>query len=159
MSVFPNTRGFAFVVFEGLLPVDWGVSEAEGSDRHETCLRRVATLLVKYSPDVLLLRDSSEARAPRIATLIEAIALLPRHPSVTCLGVTRMLVREAFAHLARPTREAIARAIAERIPFFEPLLPPPRKIWTSESRRMGLFDAIALALTYLDDGVGAAVYE
>lgn len=152
VAIFPNTRGFGFAVFEGLLPVDWGVSEAQGNNRHDTCLRRVANLLGKYSPDVVLLRDPGEARGPRISALIEAIALLP--PDVTCLAVSRLQVREAFAHLGRPTRHRIACAVADRIPFFKPLLPPPRKIWMSESRRMGLFDALALALTYLDDGIG-----
>ena len=30
MGLFPNARGFAFVVFEGpLSPVDWGISEMQ----------------------------------------------------------------------------------------------------------------------------------
>ncbi len=155
MAVFPNTRGFGYAVFEGLLPVDWGVSDVQGMNRNRTCVRRVAALMGRYNPDVLLLRDPTEARGRRIATLIEAIASLPRHADTACLAVSRLQVREAFGYLGRPTRQRIARAIADRIPFLEPLVPAPRKIWNSENRRMGLFDAVALALTYLDDGMRA----
>lgn len=154
MAVFPNTRGFGYAVFEGLLPVDWGVSDVQGKNRNYTCIRRITALIAKYNPDVLLLRDPTEARG-RVATLIEAIATLPRHPGAACLAVSRPQVREAFSYLAQPTRQRIAHAIADRIPFLEPLVPAPRKIWNSENRRMGLFDAVALALTYLNDGMRA----
>jgi hypothetical protein len=152
MAIFPNTRGFGYAVFEDILPVDWGVSGVGGSRRNDACIRRVTALLEKYNPDILLLRDSSEARSSRIARLIHAIAGSPRDPNAACIVVSRRHVRQAFGYLARPTRPAIARAIAARIPFFEPLLPPVRKIWNGEDRRMGLFDAVALALTYLESG-------
>ena len=151
MAIFPNTRGFGYAVFEGLVPVDWGMSDVRGHSRNNVCIDRAAMLLNRYQPDILLLRDVAEARSIRIANLIEAIAALRRDP-MACFVVSRGQVREAFGHLNRPTRVAIARAIAERIPFFEPLVPSVRKIWHSEDRRMGLFDAVALALTYLDDG-------
>jgi|SRR5690348_15036174 hypothetical protein len=50
------------------------------------------------------------------------------------------------------TTYCIARAqfIASHIPVFQPLLPPPRKIWNSEDARMSIFDAAALALTFFD---------
>lgn len=156
MAIFPNTRGFGYAVFEGLLPIDWGVSDVQGINRNQVCIRRIAGLLGKYNPDVLLLRDPAETRGRRLATLIEAIAALPRHPGAACLAISRVHVREAFGHIGRPTRQTIAHAIADRIPFLEPLVPPPRKIWNSENRRMALFDAVSLALTYLDDGMGAS---
>jgi hypothetical protein len=155
MAVFPNSRGFGYAVFEGMLPVDWGVSDVPGVNRNEACTRRIMRLLEKYKPDVLLLRDALEARGRRVSDLIEAIAVMPSVAGSICLQVSRAQIREAFGYLGRPTRQAIANAIADRIPFFEPLVPPKRKIWNSEDRRMGLFDAVALALTYLDDGFSA----
>lgn len=151
MAIFPNTRGFGYAVFEGVVPVDWGASDVRGPRRNSVCIDRVVMLLNRYNPDIVLLRDASEARSSRVAHLIHAIGALPLDPRAACLVVSRPQVREAFGYLARPTRAAIAAAIAERIPFFAPLVPPVRKIWNSEDRRMGLFDAVALALTYLDD--------
>lgn len=153
VAIFPNTRGFGYAAFEDSLPIDWGVSDVQGANRNQTCIRRVAALLAKYNLDVLLLRDPAETRGQRVSALIEAIAALPRHQGVGCFMISRIEVRKAFKHIERPTRQRIAHVIAQRVPFLEPLVPPPRKIWNSEDRRMGLFDAIALALTYLDDGL------
>lgn len=149
MAIFPNTRGFGYAVFEGLLPVDWGVSDVRGRNRDHVCLRRITALLRKYDPDVLLLRDPAGTRGPRVAALIKDIANLPRPPNTVCLAISRTDVRGAFNYLKRPTRQMIARAIGDRIPFLDLLVPRPRKIWNSENRHMGLFDAVALALTYL----------
>ena len=43
----------------------------------------------------------------------------------------------------------IAETIAKHIPAFDRYLPPPRKPWMSEDPRMAVFDAVALALTFL----------
>lgn len=153
MAIFPNTRGFGYAVFEGLLPIDWGVSDVRGGNRNEVCIRRISTLLERYRPDVLLLREALGTRGFRVGALIEAIADLWRAPGSVCIQVSRAQIKEAFGYLGRPTRPAIAKAIAERIPFLEPLVPPVRKIWNSENRWMGLFDAVALALTYLDESL------
>jgi hypothetical protein len=48
----------------------------------------------------------------------------------------------------KPTKEAIVNAVAEEIPALRRHIPPPRKPWTSEHARMGVFDAAALALTF-----------
>ena len=154
MAIVPNARGFGYAVFEGALPVDWGVSDVAGADRNKTYMRRITALVGKYEPDVLLLRHPTETRSPRVADLIRATATVARASGALCVPVPRAQVREAFGYLPRPTRVAIAHAIAERIAFFEPLLPPVRKIWNSEDRRMGLFDAVALALAYLDGSGG-----
>lgn len=154
MAIFPNTRGFGYAVFEEVVPVDWGVSGVGGSRRNNACIGRITALVKRYDPDIVVLRDASEARSSRVSRLIHAAAALPRESKATCIVISRRQVREAFRYVGRPTRPAIARAIAERIPFFEPLVPSVRKIWNGEGRQMGLFDAVALALTYLDGGMG-----
>jgi hypothetical protein len=60
----------------------------------------------------------------------------------------RAQVRACFAEFGLATKQSIAEIIGKRIPAFERLVPPPRKIWMSEHARMGLFDAAALALTF-----------
>ena len=46
------------------------------------------------------------------------------------------------------TKRQIAEAIAREFPELEPRLPPVRKIWMSEDRRMSIFDAVSLAITF-----------
>lgn len=151
MSLYPNCHGFAYVVFDGSALFDWGMSDVRGRLKNKNCLRRIAKLLDRYEPDILVLRDATRLITPRdrrVAVLIEAIEeLASRTPAITA-QVSREQVRDAFAHLVPPTRLAVVEAIARHIPQLESFVPPIRKIWESEDRRMGLFDAAALALTF-----------
>src|ERR1700720_4769039 len=78
LAIYPQTRGFAFVLFEGSLsPVDWGIHEARGLRKNEWCLTKINSLLDLHMPDVVVLQDMSVRdahRAPRIQELNERIA-------------------------------------------------------------------------------------
>ena len=63
-------------------------------------------------------------------------------------AVSRKQIRETFSYLGSPSRYAIVEAIAKHIPMLASYAPPVRKIWNGEDRRMGLFDAVALALAF-----------
>jgi hypothetical protein len=52
-----------------------------------------------------------------------------------------------FSSLGRATRYAIVSDIVRRLPMFASFQPGRRKIWNGEDRRMGFFDAAALAIT------------
>ena len=80
--------------------------------------------------------------------LSEAITALVESRRIVIAAVSRDQIREVFAHLGSPTRYAIVQAVAKRIPVLDPYVPPVRKIWYGEDRRMGLFDAAAMALTF-----------
>ena len=154
-AIYLNSRGFAFVLFEGpLAPLAWRVFEARG-DKREPIVTRVSSLFARYKPHVVVLQDMSPEgthRPHRIRHLNEVITkLAERHGLPTAL-VSRSEVRERFAYLGSVTKDAIAAAIAKHIPAFERFLPLPRKPWKSEDARMGLFDAAALALTFFARG-------
>jgi len=164
LAVYPNTRGFAFVLFEGpLSPVDWGVIEVRGKDRMRQCLRRIGSIFGQYAPDALILQNMSEGgtrRARRIRGLNEAIEVLAGTQDIPVFAYSRAQVREIFARVGLFTKHGIAQSIARQISAFERLVPPPRKIWKSEDVRMGLFDAAALVLTFFqttDNGNRASV--
>ena len=152
LSIYLNSRGFAFAIFEGqMAPLDWGAVEIRGKDKRARVLLRIGALLSRYMPDVLVLQDMSEhgtRRTHRIRRLNEDIA---EHAEAFCIPVvnySRAQVRRCFQHLGAVTKDSIAAEVAKNIPAFERFLPPPRKIWKSEDARMGIFDAAALALTF-----------
>src|SRR2546422_6406966 len=65
---------------------------------------------------------------------------------------SRERVRQVFFADGKGTKDALAEILAKRFP--EELgfrLPPKRRPWMSEDYRMGIFDAVALALTLRDD--------
>lgn len=148
LAFYPHARGFSYVVFEGPLSlVDWGMSDIPAKRKTPRCLRRLSLLLDHYRPDTLVTREASQAPM-RTKGLLREIEELAKSREITTAAVSREQIREAFSYLGAPTRIAIVRAIVERMPMLAPFVPPVRKIWNGEDRRMGLFDAAALTLTF-----------
>ena len=150
--MYPHKCGFAFTVFEGwLAPVDWGVRHARGVDKNERCLRRIKSLFVLHTPDILLLQDTSDGgtrRAPRIRQLNSRIVELSETFGVVVRAYSRRQVLECFAHRGATTKQMIAETIAKHVPALKLYVPPARKRWTTEDVHMGIFDAAALAWTH-----------
>jgi hypothetical protein len=144
-----QTRGFAFVLFEGwLAPVDWGVFEARGAGKNARCLTRIASLLELHTPYVVVLQDMSDGgtrRAHRIRKLNRRVAELADQHDTLVRTYSRAQVVEYFEDLGAMTKHRIAETIAKHIPALKSFVPPGRKPWMSEHPRMGIFEAAALA--------------
>jgi hypothetical protein len=146
VAFYPHARGFSYVVFEGPLSlIDWGMSDIPAKRKTPTCLRRLSSLLDQYRPDAVVIRQVPQGR---LARLSEAITELVKSRRIMIAAVSRDRIGEAFAYLGSPTRYAIVQVIAKQIPVLAPYVPRVRKIWYGEDRRMGLFDAAAMALTF-----------
>lgn len=151
LALSPTTRGIGFCIFEGpQRPIDWGIKEARIM-KNVRCLSKVAELIAFYEPDVIVVEDhtdESSRRSRRVKKLIEAVLRLAEKKHITVRVFSRSMVRAAFSQFGALTKFDIAKAIATWLPEFEDRLPRYRKPWMSEEYRMGIFDAIALALTY-----------
>src|ERR1700739_1087965 len=151
-AIFPNTRVLAYVVFEGpLSPIDWGMSDVRGSHKNDMAVRRISRLMASLVPDVLVLRASAALQAPRgrrLCKLVGSLEELAKAKGITTVQFPREEVRRTFRYLGSPTRYAIARSIAKHIPSLDPYVPPVRRFWEGEDRRMGIFDAAAMAMTF-----------
>jgi hypothetical protein len=151
LSIYLNTRGFSFVLFEGhLAPFDWGLCELRGQQKHRRYLARVAKMLDRYQPDHLVIRDTTaqRARTPRIENLNAAICEMAASRQVPIHAYSRDHIRDAFKYAGAVDKQSLAGLIAKNIPAFERYVPPPRKPWMSEDPRMGLFDAAALGFVF-----------
>lgn len=114
-------------------------------------------LFDQYAPEVLVIQDTSKQgteRASCSCTLNGSIAAVAKDHNVPLFAYSRDQVRGAFECYGFTNKHGLANEIAKQIPAFEQYVPPPRKPWMSEDRRMGLFDAEALALTYFRSGSG-----
>jgi Holliday junction resolvasome RuvABC endonuclease subunit len=158
LAVYPNSRGFAFVLFKDhLSPIDWGVKEMRGRRKHSRCVARITTILDRHHPDVMVLQDTSPTgtrRSRRVTNLNAAVAKLASNRAIPVYAYSREGVHSAFAEFGLPNKHSMAELIAKHIPAFEYYLPPPRKPWMSEDARMGLFDAAALALVFFQRAGG-----
>jgi len=155
LAIYPQTRGFAFVLFEGWLsPVDWGIHEARGSHKNEWCLNKVNSLFDLHMPEVVVLQNMSDRgahRAPRIQELNERIADLADRRGMVVHKYSRAKVLDYFVEVGASTKQKIAERIGKLVPALNLFMPPQRKPWMSEDPRMGIFDAAALAWTYFQE--------
>jgi hypothetical protein len=163
LAIYPSTRGFAFVVFEGpLSPVDWSAREVRGQNKNQRCLVGIAAVLERYQPDALVLQDMSltgTRRAHRLRELNACIGELADERGIPMFTYSRAQVRKAFEPFGLTNKHFIAEAIAKHIPAFDRHLPPVRKPWMSEDARMGIFDAAALVLTFFRGAAGGGGHE
>ena len=152
LAIYPSTRGFAFVVFEGPeSPFDWGTKEFRGLRRSARTLEAIAALIERYRPDAIVIEDFTEKgsrRSLRIRNLYRSLIHLGQTECIDVSRYSKVQVRHCFGSVGATTKYEIATAIARQIPAFGHRLPRLRKIWMSEDARQNLFDAAALGLTH-----------
>jgi hypothetical protein len=151
LGLYPVSGGFGFALMEGpLQPVDWGIRVSEKNNNKE-CLKRFIQLVDFYRPKVLVLDDytgEGSRRGKRTKCLIDEIISLATNRDLIVCGYAPKHVQNYFAKYQAHTKHEVAATIASWMPRFQPVIPQERKTWTSESRRMGMFNAIALVLTH-----------
>ena len=151
LAIHPTTTGFGWALFEGpLAPVDWGVVTVQ-KDRNKHCLARIQELLERLAPTEIVLEQfegNSARRSNRIRRLYRSIIQLADTFGIRPRVFARELIGQVFATVGARTRYEIAAAIAGRLDAFSHKLPPKRKIWLPDDKRMGLFNAVALAITF-----------
>lgn len=152
LSLFPNSRGIGYVLFEGpLSPFDWGVKEVRGPAKNRRLLAFLDELIDRTSPVILVLKDWTDdalKRMDRVAKLFESILLLAKRKLLKVVRYALKTIHKYFAYRNAFTKYEIALYIAKIIPAFSYQIPRKRKAWLNESARQGLYDAAALGLVF-----------
>jgi hypothetical protein len=153
LAIYPTTRGFGFVVFEGRRrTIDWGVKDARG-DKNRRLLVKIEELVSWYRPEMIVLENAhgpTSRRAERIRHLHSLIVEFATNRKISVRQFSRSDIKLVFTNRDASSRYEIARAVSRELPDLAPWLPPPKKIWMSEDRWLGMFDAASLALTFYD---------
>jgi RNase H-fold protein (predicted Holliday junction resolvase) len=150
LALDPTSTGFGFIVLEGDELIDWGVNGVKG-DRNKESLRKIGRLIDRYQPDVLVMEHydrKSRRRTMRTKELIEELKRLAQRRGSQPGTISQSQIQVAFEQCGAITKHQIAVEIAKRFPELLPSLPPLRKPWKSEDKRMSIFDAAALAVTF-----------
>ena len=152
LSLFPNVRGLAFVVFASpLTPVDWGAKDIRGPRKHARMFAAAKVLMEIHRPRILVFEDilkqgvRSRRRPHRLLQIIHAHA---ESQALEVCTFTRAQVRQCFIGKPVRTKHQIAQAVATQIPAFDLLLPRQRRRWDSEFYSMGILQAAALGIAF-----------
>ncbi|NOT54793.1 MAG: hypothetical protein HOP18_09335 [Deltaproteobacteria bacterium] len=154
LALAPVSRGFGlFVVDVAGKAIDWRVREIrDANHRNAKCQVAADQLLDEFRPEVLVIEDHrapGSRRHPRIQELLDLFAELgvARGLNVVRYGIRD--VRVALRLHPKANKHKIAEAVAKQFPALERRLPKPKRIWETEAHAMAMFQAGALALTYL----------
>jgi hypothetical protein len=151
----PSARGFGWIAFEGpFSPKDWGLFVATG-DKNLSCVRKLEALFDLLPPETFVIEafdKESSLRSERIRVLCECAVELASSRGAVVHVFSRGQIRACFATVGARTRDEIAAAVVRQVPALAPRLPKPRAVGDSEDRRLSLFGAASLVVTYYHDG-------
>jgi hypothetical protein len=152
LGLHPTARGVSWAAFADPFTVHHhGVYRASRSNKCASSLKKVAWLLGRLKPEILVLEAfdaESSVRSKRIRKLCLEIVNLAAEQGVEVAVYRRCDVQDAFRIVEARTREEIAEAVARHVGSLRPYLPNKRKQWAGEDRRLSLFCASALVLTH-----------
>lgn len=154
LTIEPTTKGFGYAVLEGPENlIDWGTKEAPRVS-NSWCLAQATDLLDRFHLDLVVVEDTrakGSRRSARVTELLRDILSLARRRGVQTRAVSRRAVRSILsAAAAASTKHDVALHVAQRFPELAPRMPPRRRPWSSEDRRMAIFTAVALGLAVFE---------
>lgn len=153
LAIHPTSRGFGWAALDQPLAPHRGELVEVSGDKNANALRRIENLIEALQPCVVVLEAfeaGSSRRRDRIKRLGRAIVALAGLKGVEVRILSRLEVQQSFAAAGARSRREIAIAVAQHLPALRERLPPERKAWSTEDRRMALFAAAALVLTYFE---------
>lgn len=152
LSIYPFSRGFAFVLFEGPNnPFDWGVKDIKEKHRNEKTLDAIKELIDRYNPDAIIIEETGVGgarRSSRVRKLYRSLTHLCNTELIDLYRFPPSAIKRYFEPVGAVTKYEIAKAIGRAVPAFAHRMPKVRKPWMSADPKQSLFDAAALGLVY-----------
>lgn len=151
LAIYPSARGFGYAFLENPTePRDCGVVTVSPICNNR-CLERIQKFIAHYEPTLIVLQDLKVAhtrKSMRVKNLITAIIKFCQDKGLPVKEYTQEQIRFVFEQFKAHTKYQIATLIVEWLPQFRQKMPKIRKPWMCEDYHMGMFDAIALAITH-----------
>jgi hypothetical protein len=147
-----SSPGFGYAAIEGENTlIDYG-NKVFNDNKNARSLAGIERVIVRNQPDVLVLQDVNAKgthRAPRIKELHRNVVAITKKHKLKVVEISATQLRVALLGEKNGTKYQIAELLAKRFPNeLAPHLPPKRKAWKSEDRRMDRFDGVALVVVF-----------
>ena len=141
-----TSTGFCFAVLED---TERFIGRG-GREVHSTTtgifINKLSRVIDRYRPDVLVLEDPAGSLKGKVVKKWLAWAEEYAHErKLKAVAVSKEDFR-AYTSSYGSKKQKMAMRLARLFPELADLVPPPRKTWESEQRRMGIFVALERAL-------------
>jgi hypothetical protein len=156
LALQPHNREIGFAVFEDNKLVDWGlkaflrVSVFNRTD--EMMVDSFRKLARKHRPDVVVLPPPTALSETFRSHFVRTVRQESFRRSQEIADFSLDAISECFGSLSRLNRvnkEIIRKAIVKWFPELEASLPKRRRLWERQDYWAPMFDAVALAITWL----------
>lgn len=151
LALYPNAIGFGYALLESPRePWDCGVVRIRNVN-NQACMKRIQHFVEYYKPVLVVVRKGDARvmfKGTRIEKLIQSIVEFSKSKGIPVKQYSRDDIRMAFEDFGLYNKHEIAQKIAEFLPQFKDKLPAKRLSYQAEHFQMGLFDVLALGLTY-----------
>lgn len=150
-AIYPNANGFGFVYMENARKlIEYGTVRINPISNRKI-LDRIKKSIDYFRPTILILTDpdgKSSRTGKRTCRLIQKIMQYADSEKLPVEQYSRDQIRDVFEGFGVYTKYEIAQFLLTEFKELEPKRPRERKLWVSEDRNMGIFDALSLALIW-----------
>lgn len=152
LAIYPNSRGFGYALMDGIhTHIASGIVDVSPL-KNPLILKRAKMMINYFKPTIVVLRNHRSKFAPlrskRLIRLIEKITWEAEKQGLKVFHYRRTDIRTAFEQFNVQTKYEIAQKIIEGFPELKSREPKVRKFYMTEDYHMGVFDAVALAITH-----------
>ena len=153
MALVPSSWRLGFAVLRAPdFPIDWGVKDIRTTYEVRVVADAI-DLLEEYTPQVLLMEDTTDGELQRGIAAREAIFHIYAAATERGLPVEAVSRDErdaVFAPFGATSKYGVAAVVGEVLPELADDVPAPRKLWESEHHHIPMFEAFALILTHCE---------
>ncbi len=150
-AIYPNAQGFGYVYMNGPRQLlDYGIVRINPICNFRI-LDKIKKSLDYFRPSVVALLDpdaKSSRTGFRIRSLIAKITEFANQENLQVAHISRDQIRDVFENFGVITKFEISQWLLTEFKELDSRRPRERKLWTSEDRNMGVFDALSLAMSW-----------
>lgn len=148
IAIYPNTLGFGYVIINNKGEIwDFGIVPIRPVSNRR-CMERINEIISYHNPQILILEHHNNSRKSARIKKLNKQLYEEWKEYVSVYRYTQQQVRETFEIFGAKNKYEINQKIVEAYPQFRTKLPDKRKPWEPENYYQGLFDALALFISY-----------
>jgi hypothetical protein len=151
LAIALTARGFGYCAMENQVILECGNKEVRGN-KNPNSVSKIEKLMRQFLPSVLVLQDVNATgcrRAPRIKALHQQVIGLAAKQKCKVVLFTGKKLRLKLLGDVKGTKHEMAEMLAKIYPVeLAAKLPPKRRLWENEDRRMDMFDGVGLAIVF-----------